>query len=61
MTWDEALLIKLGDTDRTVARAAPDAAFPDPTVHGAAPGLSIEFCTFAYFRLSAADRTARQR
>ena len=50
MTRDEVLLIKLGDTDRTVAWAAPHAAFPDPTVHGAAPRHSIEFRTFAYFR-----------
>jgi hypothetical protein len=50
MTRDEVLLIKLGDTDRTVAWAAPHAAFPDPTVHGAAPRHSIEFRTFAYIR-----------
>jgi hypothetical protein len=50
MTRDEVLLIKLGDTDRTVAWAAPHAAFPAPTAHGAAPRHSIEFRTFAYFR-----------
>lgn len=50
MTRDEVLLIKLGDTDRSVAWAAPHAAFPDPTVHGAVPRYSIEFRTFAYFR-----------
>jgi hypothetical protein len=50
MTRDEVLLIKLGDTDRTVAWAAPHAAFPDPAVHGAEPRHSIEFRTFAYFR-----------
>jgi hypothetical protein len=49
MTRDEVLLIKLGDTDRTVAWAAPHAAFPDPSVHGAVPRHSIEFRTFAYF------------
>jgi hypothetical protein len=49
MTRDEVLLIKLGDTDRTVAWASPHAAFPDPTAHGAAPRHSIEFRTFAYF------------
>jgi hypothetical protein len=50
MTRDEVLLIKLGDTDRTLAWAAPHAAFPDPSVQGAAPRHSIEFRTFAYFR-----------
>ena len=50
MTRDEVLLIKLGDTDRGVAWAAPHAAFPDPTVQGAVPRHSIEFRTFAYFR-----------
>jgi hypothetical protein len=50
MTRDEVLLIKLGDTDRGVAWAAPHTAFPDPTVQGAVPRHSIEFRTFAYFR-----------
>ena len=50
MTRDEVLLIKLGDTDRTVAWAAPHAAFPDPGVHGAPPRHSIELRTFAYFQ-----------
>jgi hypothetical protein len=50
MHRDEVLLIKLGDTDRTVAWAAPHAAFRDPTVDGVAPRHSIEFRTFAYFR-----------
>ena len=49
MTRDEVLLIKLGDTDRTVAWAAPHAAFHDPTAHDAAPRHSIEVRTFAYF------------
>ena len=49
MTRDEVLLIKLGDTDRSVAWAAPHAAFPDPAGHGAVPRHSIEFRTFAYF------------
>lgn len=49
MTREEVLLIKLGDTDRGVAWAAPHAAFPDPAVHGAAPRHSIEFRSFAYF------------
>ena len=50
MTRDEMLLIKLGDTDRTVAWAAPHAAFPDLSVHDAAPRHSIDFRTFAYFQ-----------
>jgi hypothetical protein len=50
MTSDEVLLIKLGDTDRSAAGPAPHTAFPDPTVHGALPRLSIEVRTFAYFR-----------
>jgi hypothetical protein len=50
MTRDEVLLIKLGDTDRGVAWAAPHAAFPDPAAQGAVPRHSIEFRTFAYFR-----------
>ena len=50
MHRDEVLLIKLGDTDRTVAWAAPHAAFRDPTVDGVAPRHSIELRTFAYFR-----------
>ena len=49
MTRDEVLLIKLGDTDRSVAWAAPHAAFPDPAGHGAAPRHSIEVRTFGYF------------
>jgi hypothetical protein len=49
MTRDEVLLIKLGDTDRSRAWAAPHAAFPDPAGQGAAPRHSIEFRTFAYF------------
>jgi len=49
MTRDEVLLIKLGDTDRSVAWAAPHAAFPDPAGQGAAPRHSIELRTFAYF------------
>jgi hypothetical protein len=50
MGSDEVLLIKLGDTDRSAAGPAPHTAFPDPTVHGAVPRLSIELRTFAYFR-----------
>jgi hypothetical protein len=50
MTRDEVLLIKLGDTDRSVAWAAPHAAFPDPAADGAVPRHSIEVRTFAYFR-----------
>jgi hypothetical protein len=53
MTRDEVLLIKLGDTDDTVAWAAPHAAVKDPAVQGAAPRHSIEFRTFAYFRQAA--------
>jgi hypothetical protein len=50
MTRDEVLLIKLGDTDRGRAWAAPHAAFPDPAVDSAVPRHSIEVRTFAYFR-----------
>lgn len=49
MSRDEVLLIQLGDTDRDAARAAPHAAFADPTAHGAVPRHSIELRTFAYF------------
>lgn len=49
MTRDEVLLIKLGDTDRSGAWAAPHAAFPDPAVDGVPPRHSIELRTFAYF------------
>ena len=49
MTRDEVLLIKLGDTDGSAARAAPHAAFPDPAAQGAPPRHSIELRTFAYF------------
>jgi hypothetical protein len=49
MTRDEVLLIKLGDTDRSGAWAAPHAAFADPAGRGAAPRHSIELRTFAYF------------
>jgi hypothetical protein len=47
MTRDEVLLIKLGDTDRGAAWAAPHTAFPDPA--GVVPRHSIELRTFAYF------------
>jgi hypothetical protein len=50
MTRDEVLLIKLGDTDRSVAWAAPHAAFQDPGALGAPSRHSIEVRTFAYFR-----------
>ena len=49
MTRDEVLLIKLGDTDRSVAGAAPHAAFADPAGSAAEPRHSIELRTFAYF------------
>jgi hypothetical protein len=49
LTRDEVLMIKLGDTDRTVAWASPHAAFHDPAAHAAVPRHSIEFRTFAYF------------
>ena len=49
MSRDEVLLIKLGDTDDSVPRAAPHAAFPDPAGDGAVPRHSIELRTFAYF------------
>ena len=50
MTRDEVLLIKLGDTERGGAWAAPHAAFRDPAADGAVPRHSIEVRTFAYFR-----------
>jgi hypothetical protein len=50
MTREEVLLIKLGDTDRGAAWAAPHAAFPDPAGQAGVPRHSIEFRTFAYFR-----------
>ena len=50
MTRDEVLLIKLGDTDRGSAWAAPHTAFHDPAADGAVPRHSIEVRTFAYFR-----------
>jgi hypothetical protein len=49
MHCGEVLLIKLGDTDRTRAWAAPHAAFRDPSAVTAAPRHSIEVRTFAYF------------
>lgn len=49
MSRDEVLLIKLGDTDRSVAWAAPHAAFPDPAGRDAVPRHSIELRSFAYF------------
>ncbi|WP_138759271.1 CmcJ/NvfI family oxidoreductase [Modestobacter altitudinis] len=49
MTRDEVLLIKLGDTGRGGAWAAPHTAFPDPAAQGAVPRHSIELRTFAYF------------
>jgi hypothetical protein len=50
MTRDEVLLIKLGDTERGGAWAAPHTAFRDPAADGAVPRHSIEVRTFAYFR-----------
>jgi hypothetical protein len=49
MRADEALLIKLHDTDHSVAWRAPHTAFRDTTVAGDHPRESIELRTVAYF------------
>jgi hypothetical protein len=50
LALDECLLIKCWDSDETVARFAPHAAFADPTTPpGTPPRESIEFRTIAFF------------
>jgi hypothetical protein len=46
----EALLIKLHDTDRSVAWRAPHTSFRDDAAAGARPRESLELRTVAYFR-----------
>jgi hypothetical protein len=46
----EALLIKLHDTDHTVAWRAPHTSFRDTAAAGASPRESVELRTVAYFR-----------
>jgi hypothetical protein len=46
----EALLIKLHDTDRSVAWRAPHTSFHDTSATGARPRESVELRTVAYFR-----------
>ena len=49
MTREEAILVKLHDSDRTRAWRTPHTAFRDPTFPDARPRHSIEFRTIAYF------------
>ena len=46
----EALLIKLHDTDHSVAWRAPHTSFRDTAAAGASPRESVELRTVAYFR-----------
>jgi hypothetical protein len=46
----EALLIKLHDTDHSVAWRAPHTSFHDDAADGAHPRASVELRTVAYFR-----------
>jgi hypothetical protein len=46
----EALLIKLHDTDHSVAWRAPHTAFRDDAADGAHPRESVELRTVGYFR-----------
>jgi hypothetical protein len=50
MDAGEALLIKLHDTDRSVAWRAPHTSFRDTSAPGARPRESVELRTVAYFR-----------
>lgn len=50
MHRDEALLIKLHDTDHSVAWRAPHTSFRDEAAAGAHPRESVELRTVAYFR-----------
>ncbi|GLZ07943.1 hypothetical protein Acsp03_54090 [Actinomadura sp. NBRC 104412] len=49
MTRDEILLLKLYDSDQSVAWRVPHSAFHDRTVKATEPRHSIEFRTIAYF------------
>lgn len=49
MTRDEALFVKLHDSDRTRAWRTPHTAFRDPTFPDAKPRSSVELRTIAYF------------
>ena len=46
---DEALLLKLHDTDHTVAWRVPHTAFETPYAADANPRESVEFRTIAFF------------
>jgi hypothetical protein len=50
MDAGEALLIKLHDTDHSVAWRAPHTSFRDVSANGARPRESVELRTVAYFR-----------
>jgi len=50
MDAGEALLIKLHDTDHSVAWRAPHTSFRDTSAAGARPRESVELRTVAYFR-----------
>jgi len=50
MDAGEALLIKLHDTDHSVAWRAPHTSFRDSSAAGALPRESVELRTVAYFR-----------
>jgi len=50
MDAGEALLIKLHDTDHSVAWRAPHTSFHDTSAAGAHPRESVELRTVAYFR-----------
>jgi hypothetical protein len=49
MTRDEILLLKLNDSDHSVAWRVPHSAFHDGTAEATEPRHSIEFRTIAYF------------
>ncbi|HEU5157651.1 MAG TPA: CmcJ/NvfI family oxidoreductase [Streptosporangiaceae bacterium] len=49
MTRDEILLLKLNDSDHSVAWRVPHSAFHDATAKATVPRHSIEFRTIAYF------------
>jgi hypothetical protein len=49
MTRDEILLLKLNDSDHSVAWRVPHSAFHDKTANAAEPRHSIEFRTIAFF------------
>jgi hypothetical protein len=49
MTRDEILLLKLNDSDHSVAWRVPHSAFHDKTAKATVPRHSIEFRTIAFF------------